>query len=131
MAITIPWDGKFETGHERIDSEHRIFLGLIHELSVQSETKPGKERIGRTLREIRKYADFHFTSEENIMEDVGYPDFEEHKRLHQMLMVQLDGAIYDFHHGAQTAEEIVSFLFQWFALHTTREDKRVAEFVER
>ena len=65
MAITLAWDNKFEVGHERIDSEHRIFLSLIRDLSVEAESKAGKPRVERTLNEIYKYADFHFTSEEN------------------------------------------------------------------
>ena len=31
MTINIEWDEKFEVGHERIDFEQRIFLGLIRE----------------------------------------------------------------------------------------------------
>ena len=129
MAITLPWDIKFEIGHERIDSEHRIFLSLIRDLSVYAETKVAKKRVERTLNEIYKYADFHFTSEENIMADFDYPHISEHHQTHKMLLAQLKNVIHDFHSESQSAEEIVSFLFQWFALHTTQDDKRIAEFI--
>lgn len=35
MAISLPWDNKYEIGNERIDSEHRIFLRLLRDLSVE------------------------------------------------------------------------------------------------
>ena len=131
MAISLPWDSKFEIGNERIDSEHRIFLSLIRDLSVESETEADHLRIDRTLNEIYKYADFHFISEENIMEDVGYPSFHAQRRTHRMLLAELDSEIHDFRGGRKSSGEIVRFLFQWFALHTTNEDKRIAEFIRR
>ncbi len=129
MAITLAWDSKFEVGHERIDSEHRIFLSLIRDLSVESDTGATKERIERTLHEIHKYADFHFTSEENIMADVAYPQLAEHKQEHRMLLAQLKNFIQRYRASLQTPETVVDFLFQWFALHTTHKDKLVSKFI--
>lgn len=126
MAINLEWDEKFSVGHERIDFEHRIFLGLIRELSLQVEKGTPAERIRRTLREVYKYADFHFLSEENIMADVDFPQFAEHQHHHQRLLAELRDASIRCGDG-EYADEIVEFLFQWFALHTTQEDRRIAE----
>lgn len=129
MPITLAWDNKFEIGHERIDAEHRIFLSLIRDLSTEAEAEATKERIERTLQEIYKYADFHFTSEENIMADVDYPALPEHKHTHDRLLAQYRNRVHEFRADLQSPESIVNFLFQWFALHTTQEDKRIAEFL--
>lgn len=129
MAITLVWDSKFEVGHERIDAEHRIFLSLIRDLSRDDEARASKARIERTLIEIHKYADFHFTSEENIMADVGYTNIDSHRQIHGMLLAQLENRIDEFRNDAVRPSAIVSFAFEWFALHTTQEDKRLAEFV--
>ena len=129
MLITLAWDNKFEIGHERIDAEHRIFLSLIRDLSIEAETGASKDRIERTLQEIYKYADFHFTSEENIMADVAYPRLAEHKHTHARLLAQCKNKVHEFCADAQKPAGIVTFLFQWFALHTTQEDKRIAEFL--
>lgn len=127
MAITLDWDSKFEIGHERIDFEHRIFLGLIRDLSVDAEAADG--RFDRTLREILKYAEFHFVSEENIMADVAYPALAEHRSLHAMLLAQLQDKLQRRGDRVERPDEIVDFLFQWFALHTTQEDRRIAAFI--
>lgn len=131
MAINIQWDHKFEVGHERIDFEHRIFLGLIRDLSVEAERNPQSPRVTRMLLEIHKYAEFHFLSEENIMLDVGYPHLVEHHRVHQRILTQLGDKIHQYQHQGvhDSAEDIVTFMFEWFALHTTAEDKRIAEFI--
>lgn len=129
MTINLPWDTKFEIGHERIDAEHRIFLNLIRELSLEAETGAPRERVLRTLEEIYKYADFHFTSEENIMADMDYPGLAAQEDAHGRLLTQLKAEMHDFRAGKQVPAAIVSFIFQWFALHTTQDDRQIAKFV--
>ena len=130
MAIGIKWDEKFEIGHERIDFEHRIFVGLIRDLSLEHDANPHGPRGERILRELYKYAEFHFVSEENIMADVGYPDLAEHQRSHQIILAELQNRTHQLLAGQATADGIVAFLYQWFALHTTTEDKRIASFIQ-
>jgi hemerythrin len=130
VSIDLGWDSKFEIGHERIDFEHRIFLGLIRDLSAEVEKDVDSERIGRILREIVKYAEFHFVSEENIMTDISYPDLVEHRCHHEMLLAQLADRIQGYRVTRELPDAIVSFLFQWFALHTSQEDKKIAQFVK-
>lgn len=131
MEISLAWDSKFEIGNERIDSEHRIFLGLIRQLSIEPDRTSFGSRFERTLREVLKYAEFHFVSEENIMIDAGYPQLDEHRRSHAMLLAELADKIHIFRAGRETPDAIVSFLFQWFAMHTSREDRRIAEFIRK
>ncbi len=37
--------------------------------------------------------------------------------------------IHDFERHSRDIERIVDFIFEWFALHTTMEDKKIAEFI--
>jgi hemerythrin len=127
--ITVVWDKKFEVGHERIDSEHRIFLNLIREVSLMPERRVSKERIQRHLDEFKKYARFHFTSEENIMLDIAYPDYESHSKEHEVLLAQLDERVFEYEKGRLILDDVVSFLFEWFALHTTQIDTRLSGYI--
>lgn len=129
MAIKLQWDQKFDIGHERLDFEHRIFLGLIRDLSVQADITPQDARCERILRELYKYAEFHFVSEENIMVDIGYPALAEHQQSHGRILAQFKDMIHQYRAAQCSAHDIVTFLFQWFALHTTTEDKRISEFI--
>jgi hemerythrin len=127
----IEWDSKFETGLPRIDFEHRIFLDLIRsfaEEAQRSET-PDARRLNRQLMEITKYAEFHFVSEENLMLDVGYPEIEYHRELHSVLLGELRDMAFRLRAGRARAAELVDFLYQWFAMHTTNKDKEIAAFV--
>jgi hemerythrin len=130
MSINIQWDRKFEVGHERIDFEHQIFVGLIRDLSMEADKNPKGMRNARILREIQKYAEFHFISEENIMADLDYPERDAHRQSHGMILAELNDRIQQYHAGQDSAVGIVSFLFQWFALHTTNEDRRIINYVK-
>ncbi len=128
--IEILWDNKFSVGHDRIDHEHQVFVDLIRNVSIMEESGEKQQaRILRTLKEIQKYAEFHFLSEENIMLDVSYPDYDDHKREHERLLSKLKDHIFEYTHGNYSLEALVEFLFEWFALHTTDIDKRLAKYI--
>jgi hemerythrin len=127
--MQIRWDTKYEIGHERIDFEHRIFLGLLTQLSDEIDNGENQEKLVRTANEIAKYADFHFTSEENIMLDCGYPDYPAHSKEHKRLLIVFQDKVRDFIKGAVNADEVLAFIFEWFALHTTQIDKQIATYL--
>ena len=129
--IRVEWDRKFEVGHERIDFEHKIFLGLIRQASLLAEVDTPKERVLRHLDEVKKYALFHFTSEENIMFDVTYPGIDKHRKEHAVLLALLDERTHQYRNGDIFLDNIVSRLFEWFALHTTQIDTRLAKYIAR
>lgn len=129
--IEVEWNPKFEVGHERIDFEHKIFLNLIRDASRLPERGVSRERIEMHLDEIRQYAAFHFTSEENIMFDVAYPEIEQHKKEHQILLALFDSRVYEYRSQMIELDDVVAFLFEWFALHTTQVDTRLAEYIAR
>jgi hemerythrin len=127
--ITVEWSKNFEVGHERIDFEHKIFLNLIRDASLLPEREAGRERILMHLNEVKQYAVFHFISEENIMYDVDYPDITVHKKEHDMLLALFDSRVHQYLSEEIDLDEVVEFLFEWFALHTTQVDTRLTEYI--
>jgi hemerythrin len=60
--VEIVWQTWFELGNHRIDSEHRVFLDLIMGLNHDHQAGIAADKLARSLREIHKYAEFHFCS---------------------------------------------------------------------
>lgn len=123
------WDHKYELGHARIDAEHRIFLGLITDFQQAAAAGAGADKQWRILKEIVKYAEFHFLSEENIMEEYDYPDRAQHCQRHRLLLAEFEARCFEFRTGDLSAEAIFDLLFQWFALHTSTEDRKLVGFL--
>jgi len=127
--MALKWDEKYEVGHARIDAEHQIFLGLIIDFKSAIDNDAPREKLLRILKEVEKYAEFHFVSEENIMIDVGYPEKEKHTVIHNHLLAELHDQNQQFKAKVSSAESIFEFLFEWFALHTSNEDKKLAHYI--
>lgn len=125
----IRWDKKYSIGHERIDHEHQVFLDLIHNVALAGEVDTPREEILRLLTELKLYAEFHFFSEENIMLNVKYPDYEKHRNTHELLLANLEIKRHEYILNDTNLSELVTFLFDWFVLHTTIEDKKIAAYI--
>ncbi|MDH3799827.1 MAG: hypothetical protein OET18_03795 [Desulfobacterales bacterium] len=79
--MELEWQSDFETGNEYVDLQHRYFVDLIKRVSINvSETNDAayKEKL---INELRKYADFHFTSEENIATSSNLPGVGGHHQV--------------------------------------------------
>lgn len=75
------WKQAYCIGIDKIDNEHKIFFDLVAEMQEISKQEFNKNKIDRFLRELVKYAEFHFFSEENLMIDIDYPEKDNHLSL--------------------------------------------------
>lgn len=124
------WDRKYELGHDRIDGEHKIFFDLIIDFKESSARDESRPKLMRILNELGKYAEFHFVSEENLMIDCAYPQREVHARQHAHILSELNDISWRFRSRQVEAPAVFDMLFQWFAPHTSSEDKKIAEFLQ-
>lgn len=123
----IEWDDKYCIGHKRIDLEHQVFVDLLATASELNDEQ-SKETVIRFLTEIKKYADFHFYSEENMMLEIQYPEYEKHKNEHQILLSGLEKNFKEYKNGETSLAQLVNYLFGWFVIHTSTADRKIAEF---
>jgi hemerythrin len=127
--MTLHWDEKYNLGNEKIDAEHHIFLDLIVEFDSLATLGASKDKLVRTLKEIGKYAEFHFLSEENLMIDCNFPDLEQHMKLHRHLVSSLEDQLFRLNAGTSNPGQVFEFFFQWFAFHTSNEDKKLVAHI--
>ena len=124
----LEWSDKYLIGLERIDLEHETFFGLVKDFEKARLRKASKKELLGILNEIALYAKFHFCSEENVMEAIGYPDLEEHREKHLQLIDVLSNNILGLTLDRISPERIEELLLEWFFHHTATDDKRIAEF---
>ncbi len=129
MAIDIQWRKKFGVGHPEVDREHQLFLDLIRNVSQASERQEPKDWCLRLLREVEKFVDFHFFSEENLMLKTGYPDYLEHQQKHVEFMEGLHERIQAYASDKINLESVVVYLFDWFVMHSAQMDKKLGKFL--
>ncbi len=127
---TIHWKDKYKLDIEIIDLQHQYFAGLINRLSQQLKQTDNLQYQAAMISELNAYARFHFISEENLMQQAGYPGLQQHKKLHHDLTDQLSvrESRLELHHGEAEAESIIDFLRDWFLRHTVEEDRKFADY---
>jgi len=124
------WKKEYSIGVFEIDAEHKIFLKIIKKIYHAFEIGMKEELLIRLMEELYKYADFHFTSEENVMVINKYPDYESHKKMHEELMQTLSNTINFFNVDEVDKTQLVEFLIRWFREHTTSIDINLGIFLQ-
>ena len=126
MRDKLEWKDKYNTGNIRIDLEHKVFIGLVQEFAEEAERGSSHEELINLAHEISKYANFHFYSEERMMDRIGYIEATHHKCMHKSLLFELNSRITSLGAGPSYYVELADFLVKWFLDHTITEDTKLA-----
>ena len=127
----VVWEEKYATGIPLIDSQHKELFNLTNELheaclSGKEVTAVFKEAMSRMVEYVR----FHFSAEQQILERVNYPDYNNHKRQHDALIKDILEAAKDHQDGKRfVANNFVRTLKEWIVSHIAVTDKLYAVYV--
>ena len=93
---------ELETGNELIDSEHKELIDAINNLLLACGEGKGRGEIRKTLEFLNDYIAYHFSDEEKLQRQYGYPDYENHKRYHEEYKRIVAGILNEFEQGGAT-----------------------------
>lgn len=127
----IHWDKKYETGQPLIDAEHRLLVMLFRKLDVAIKTQLSDKTLTRIILEVRKFVEFHFVSEENLMHESNYPDTTAHRAVHTELLMKLNSMTAQLASHREYPDDLLSFLNDWLIDHIARHDQEIAEYVRK
>jgi hemerythrin-like metal-binding protein len=128
-ARTIEWKASMEIGNSLIDTDHRILLALVNQISMP-ETKVDPIAVEFVLDELLGYTAMHFAREEGLMEKAGYPGLDDHRAIHKAMIFevrQLQGRLVAF--TPRLGDDLHRFLANWLMQHILVEDRRYIPYV--
>ncbi|MGO5027887.1 bacteriohemerythrin [Candidatus Agathobaculum pullicola] len=120
-----------ETGHDLIDSEHRMLFDAINDLMDACSSGQGRKKIGETADFLADYVDKHFADEEDLQRKNHYPHYPAHHDFHvnyKEKIRELADAIREDGPSVKRLGEInsqASVLIN----HIRHEDKRLAAYL--
>ncbi len=123
--MELEWKSDFETGNEVVDSQHRYFVDLINRIGDTFRSSTDEDYKHKLIIELKKYADFHFTSEENIAISLSIPGVSTHHDRHMELIAEFNHRSEELEKGTKSIDEFLSFLIDWFSGHTFFEDQKL------
>ena len=125
------WKDEYEIGLAESDVQHRYFLDLLRRLDEHAENDLHDREARVLLREIDRYAYYHFSSEELLMNIYRYPDLHQRKHKHFNLLQVLDKKICDFRQQGTKVGPLCKFLTRWFFRHINDDDREMARYIRR
>jgi hemerythrin-like metal-binding protein len=116
-------------GHAMVDHDHRILLALVNQVASPG-TREDPIAIEFVLDELLGYTASHFSREEALMAQIGYPELGEHHAIHETMLEevrQLHRRLLSF--TPNLGDDLTRFLGQWLTRHIQIEDQRYRPFL--
>ncbi|MDR3199985.1 MAG: hemerythrin family protein [Spirochaetales bacterium] len=126
------WSPDLETGNKDIDSQHKQIFRLTSSLAAACVSGQGSGMLGETLEFLASYTIRHFTDEENLQLEYGYPGYEEHKKLHdefKITVAALSARYKTSGSSEELLEKVNSVIARWLVQHIKQEDSKIAAHI--
>ena len=127
----ITWDIDLETGYDLVDDQHKKIFDLINKILESdsiSNKKKMEKHIKTTLDFLVSYAIEHFAAEESLMVSSDYPQYKQHKKMHDDFVTNL-GELLGGHKddiGIVAANDVINnFILKWLESHILGADKHM------
>jgi hemerythrin len=125
------WQERFRLGVVPIDVQHRVLMDLTNKLHKAAAAGEDSRNIQCAMDELMNYVLFHFAFEEKLMADNGYPEFEEHRHMHEELLDQFRALQADVAENRLALNDrVMNFLQGWLIHHIVSSDRELVAFTK-
>lgn len=131
MALLVWSDEKFSVGIDLIDHQHKKLVEMVNVLHEARLAGKAPDAIGSVLTDLIDYTQYHFHTEEELMQTYAYPGFNVHKREHDALAGHAASLLKDYQSGKRTVTlELALFLKEWLTTHIQGTDRNFGAFLQ-
>ena len=120
------WKEDYKIGIESIDEQHKRLFELLQ--FVQKSLKKGLVtwETGVAIKELVEYTKYHFSCEEEVMEQYNYSLLDAHRKEHRRLICELKRLLLDLKRGKTvTSMDLIKILTHWIVNHILDEDLKL------
>jgi hemerythrin-like metal-binding protein len=126
----INWDENMSVKIDVIDEQHKKLISLINSFYDGLNSKKNSEKILEMIKGMKDYTIFHFSAEEKLLKQYGYPDYQNHHEAHQKFIE----SVKNFEERYRTGKfllslEVTNFIKDWIVNHIMGTDKQYAAFL--
>lgn len=127
------WDESLSVGIKKIDNQHQELVKIINCLVENEDASGHSEPIAQVLDRMTQYAVYHFETEEALMVQYNYPEYESHRDDHTQFKMKTAKFCLDAVQRKETLpDELLSYLRDWLTHHILETDMKYKPyFLER
>ena len=129
--MCIEWNKDFEIGFDCIDTQHKIFIQKINNLHKLIVSKGNQDEKNVIINEFIQYSEYHFETEEKLMNKYKYPQSEAHVKRHEEYIRKVDKMKKDAENGTFFNIKAFIFLKNWLITHIMKEDKGYGKYLKK
>ncbi|HOQ13821.1 MAG TPA: hemerythrin family protein [Bacillota bacterium] len=131
------WKEKYELGVEQVDNQHRELFRrvdtFLHTLRSSTSWDERVRKVNETLDFMNGYVIEHFRDEEEYQKKIGYPRYEEHKKIHADMLnyvVHVTKEYKDKGYNEQLIQQFAGRLLAWLINHVAAEDQLIGVYAK-
>lgn len=125
----IKWNDNYSVKVDRFDEEHKKLIKIINKLNSAMLEGKGKKILTEIVEELIEYTATHFKNEEDYFKKYNYPEYQEHKKIHDNLIERVLKIQEKIEEGNETISiEVIDFLKDWLIKHIMGIDKKYSNF---
>lgn len=126
------WSNDYAIGNAEIDCQHRQLFKIISHLHKDIQNNKIKTSLSSFFLELVHYTEYHFSSEEYLMEICNFPEIEEHKLKHKKFINSINEEITNTNgNNISTGIKLLVFLNNWLVEHIRTTDRELGKFLEK
>ncbi|CAL1240585.1 bacteriohemerythrin [Candidatus Methylocalor cossyra] len=130
MALITWTKDTFGTDVGVADDQHQKLFGLLNGLH-EAVGAGNRSAVGSKLDELINFVVMHFKTEEDLMKQHGYPEYETHKAEHDKLVATCADVQKKFHAGElDITADTTDFVKDWLTNHIPNVDKHYGPFLK-
>ena len=127
----IEWSDIYSVGIPSIDEQHKQLIALINKLNQAMAEGESTSVVADILKGLTEYTRFHFSFEEELLNQYDYPLTKDHQQEHARLIDRVEQFNFDFTQdpGGSISLELMHFLTNWLVSHIQGSDRDYSEFL--
>jgi hemerythrin len=127
----IAWSEEFSVGVEKMDAQHKVLIGMINKLILDPQATTRSETVSDVLNEMTNYVQTHFTAEEALLAEHGYPQLktqiQQHRDFQKTTAKFCTATAVDIH---GVPDMLLEHLSEWLVHHILESDKAYSPFLK-
>jgi hemerythrin len=122
-----------EVGVLEIDAQHKELVDRLNALMSMGHDAASKEETQKTLDLLEEYIVKHFADEEELQRKNKYPEYESHKKMHELYIGEfqkLKKEFADNGHSIKFTMDLNNSLINWIVKHIKSADVELGRFLK-
>jgi diguanylate cyclase (GGDEF)-like protein/hemerythrin-like metal-binding protein len=128
-TLNLKFKKEWLSGNEGIDDDHKELVELTIRLVEESTIDLYSDETKYLIDDVIDHTIRHFIHEEKILEEIGYPEVYEHKKIHEELIQEVKKLRTKFTSKQLKPASFLSFLFDDLLMgHLVEEDAKFFKY---